>query len=102
MKTKEFKLGQILSITHGRLMCDIGEIYKILNFMTNANLFVNQLSRAAKECKPWLFRQYPQLEKISLDDVNKDNWREILSSLENQYGSIFVVEQIPQGERLYL
>ena len=61
---KEFSLGDVLSITTGRLLSErrMDGIYDILNWMTGDNLFTHQLPRAAKECKPWLIEQYPQLD----------------------------------------
>ncbi len=49
---KTFPLAQVLSITTGRLFCDMDGIYEILNFLTNDNLFTHQLPGAANEVKP--------------------------------------------------
>ena len=64
MQTKEFHLGDVLSITTGRLVSPrrMDGIYDILNFMTDSNLFTHQLSRAINECKPHLLGQFPQLD----------------------------------------
>jgi hypothetical protein len=63
METRQFHLGDILSISHERLVSPrhIGGVYDILNFMTGDNLFTHQLPRASRECKPWLLRQLPFL-----------------------------------------
>ena len=61
---KEFSLGDVLSITTGRLLsdCHMDGVYDILNWMTGDNLFTHQLPRAAEKCEPWLIEQYPQLD----------------------------------------
>lgn len=60
---KKFHLGDVLSITHDRLISPthMDGIYSILNYMTGDDLFTHQLPRAAKICKPELLRQHPQL-----------------------------------------
>ncbi len=73
---KSFHLGDILSITTGRLVSlrHIDGVYDILNFMTGDNLFTHQLPRASRECAPELKKQFPALAEITGDDVTKDNW----------------------------
>ena len=65
MKTKTFCLGDVLSITTGRLVSPrhIQGVYDILNFMTGDNLFTHQLPRAMEECAPFLLKQFPELEQ---------------------------------------
>lgn len=60
---KSFSLGDLLTITTGKLVATDGvdAIYRILNYMTRDNLFTHQLGRAMGECKPWLLRWFPEL-----------------------------------------
>jgi len=69
MQTKEFHLGDVLSITTGRLVSPrhMDGVYDILNFMTGDNLFTHQLPRASDECKPYLIEQFPQLATPEMD-----------------------------------
>jgi hypothetical protein len=66
---KEFHLGDILSITHGRLVSPrhIGGVYDILNYMTGDNLFTHQLPRASEICRPILLKQHPKLAAPEVD-----------------------------------
>ncbi len=68
----KFHLGDILSITTGILLSPthIGGVYEILNFMTGDNLYTHQLPRAARECAPYLFEQFPQLKNLTLPAVD--------------------------------
>lgn len=61
---REFHLGDILSITMGRLVSPrhIDGVYDILNYMTGDNLFTHQLGRASEQCRPYLCAQYPQFD----------------------------------------
>ena len=62
-KSKQFHIGDILSITTDMLVSPrlMKGVYDILNYMTGDNLMTHQLPRVAKECKPYLIEQYPQL-----------------------------------------
>jgi hypothetical protein len=63
-QTRQFHLGDILSITTGRLVSPrhVDGVYDILNFMTGDSLFTHQLPRASQECRPHLIRQMPWLD----------------------------------------
>jgi hypothetical protein len=69
MKTKQFHLGDVLSVTTERLVSPrhVDGVYDILNFMTGDNLFTHQLPRANDECKPFLLEQFPQLATPEMD-----------------------------------
>ena len=64
--TKTFHLGDILSVTTGRLVSPghIGGVYDILNWMTGDNLFTHQLPRACDKCSGPLLAQHPDLAAI--------------------------------------
>lgn len=80
-ETKRFPLRTLLSVTTGRLLTKptkdgngIGDLYKILGWMTNDSPFTHQLPRFMVECKPWLLRWFPELEQASneLDWLGKN------------------------------
>ena len=64
---KLFELGDVLSVTTGRIVSSrhIDGVYAILNFLTGHDLSAEQLPRAADECEPWLRRQFPSLMEDS-------------------------------------
>jgi len=67
-ETREFHIGDILSVTTGRLVSPrhIDGVYDILNFMTGDSLFTHQLPRACDECAPRLLEQHPQLADVEV------------------------------------
>ena len=80
---KTFPLRVILTVTTDRLLTEpkdggngIGDLYAILNHMTQDNLFTHQLGRASEECKPWLLRWYPELAACGVDKSmdSLDRW----------------------------
>ena len=99
MKTKKFHLGDVLSITTGRLVSPrhIDGVYDILNFMTGDNLFTSQLPRASDECKSHLLEQFPQLAEVDASTVNTENHVQWLAEQVAKYGEEFEVKPIPKG-----
>ena len=97
MKTKKFHLGDILSVTMGRLVSPrhMDGIYDILNFMTGDNLFTHQLPTASRVCKPDLLRQHPQLKNVDASGVNKKNAEHWLAEQVGKYGKYLVVKPLP-------
>jgi hypothetical protein len=99
MKTKKFHLGDVLSITTGRLVSPrhMDGVYDILNFMTGDNLFTHQLLRASDECKPHLLAQFPQLAAVDASGVNGKNHVKWLTEQVAKYGEEFEVKPVPKG-----
>jgi hypothetical protein len=62
-ETKRFHIGDVLSVTTGRLVSldHMDGIYNILNWMTGESLMTHQLPRAMDECGPTLRREFPDL-----------------------------------------
>jgi hypothetical protein len=69
-ETRDFHLGDILSITTDRLVSPehVGGVYKILNWMTGEELMTHQLPRASRECEGPLLEQHPQLAGVVVPD----------------------------------
>ncbi len=82
---KTFPLGVILTITTGVLLCDIGGVYGILNYMTGDNLFTHQLPRVGREMATEILAQHPQLGEVNADGVDGENWREFLFAQEKRF-----------------
>ena len=59
---QEFPPEVILTVTTGRLLCDIGLLYPLLDFLADDKLWTHQLGRVADECSPFILRQYPQFD----------------------------------------
>jgi hypothetical protein len=99
---KTFELGDILSVTTGRLLSHrtMDGLYEILNYMTGDNLYTHQLPRASDECAPWLLRRYPQLAGVEPPEKfrNQAHVWEWLTEQEGKYGNAFDVEPIPNDD----
>lgn len=91
--TKNFHIGDILSITTGVLCFPnlMRGVYDILNFMSNDSLSTVQLGRVADEAKPYLLEQFPWLKSITKDQVaGKTNAQRIdeLSKIHGEYHAV--------------
>lgn len=93
MTTKEFDLGDILSITTGTLVSPrhMDGVYDILNFMTGDNLFTHQLSRASREMAPRLLAQHPDLAAVDASVVTPENFKAWLDEQVAKYGETRLV-----------
>lgn len=101
MDTRDFHIGDILSITTGHLVSPrlMGGVYDILNFMQNDNLFTHQLPRASQECKPYLLEQHPQLAIVTGEGITENNWAEWLGHQVSNFGAMLPVAPVPPAQR---
>lgn len=98
MDVREFHLGDILTITHDRLLAPDGMegIYDILEFLTGESLYTHQLPRVADECRPWLLEQFPELDDVEIPEFENDAHAKLWRSRQiQQYGKTFLVAEMP-------
>jgi len=122
MAKKTFTLQTVLSVTTGRLLIEskgpndngISDMYEILSHMTGDSVWTHQLGRFAEECKPWLFRWFPELATASacldkLDEwIKKDMtgtaqegikmWLTEIKMLDPRIQDTYEIEQIPMDD----
>lgn len=79
---KEFKIEVVLSAIQGVLLCKIGEVYEVLNFLTGDNLYTHQLPRAGQVCRVKVFQQHPFLKTIDLEGVTTQNWKQVIDKIK--------------------
>ena len=93
---RNFALGAVLSVAGDRLMCDIGQVYEILNFMTGDNLFTHQLPRACRECRPSLAVQFPWIALYMgmQESITPANYKKVLAECESRWGKEVAVEEL--------
>jgi len=96
-KYKTFHIGDVLSITTGKLLSKdkMNGVYNILNFMTGESLFTHQLPRAADRCKLVLLDYYPELKGV--DFAKGRDFEPWLEEQCNEYGEFLDVPKLPKG-----
>lgn len=94
-----FDLGTVLSITTDRLLTDMDNVYKILDYMTGDSLFTHQLDRASDRCKRPLLAQFPQLTDVEVPENlgGEEAW---LTSQIDVYGNEFDVEPLESWKHI--
>ena len=82
-------------------MCDIGNLYEILNFLTQDSLFTHQLPRAAEDAKPWMAESLPWLNGLTLSEVNRENVQERLRHYTEVLGESHELSPVPHATELH-
>ena len=97
---RQFHLGDILSITTGCLLPPGGldGVYAILKFMTRDDVYTNQIPRFCDECRPYLFKQHPQLKNVDASNVNPINCKQWIEEQIEIFGEYLEVEVIPMDD----
>lgn len=99
---EKFSTAAILSVLGEHLLCDIGDVYKILNFMTGDNLYTHQLPRAARECRPHIVQQHPDLASFKSDGTTPENWKDRLANWTVEYGFTREIAPIPPEDHEWI
>lgn len=99
-ETKEFHIGDVLSIVPGRLLSPdhMGGVYKILEWMTGQEgLMTHQLPRVSRECEPYLREQFPELTSEEVPDTinSRETADAYLTTLYPRHGERVSVARIP-------
>lgn len=71
----------VLSVVKGVLLCKIDQVYEILNWLLDENLFTHQLPRAGRFVQPIIEKQFPWIATIDVSHINCDNCQEELKKI---------------------
>jgi len=96
-KTEVFTLGQVLSVSTGKLLCGMAGLYEIMNFLTGENLLTHQLVRAFAPCKKYALEQFPNLEEVDTSCVNTENALSWVEEQKELFGELFALTPMPPG-----
>jgi len=96
MDTREFDLGDVLSVTTGKLVSPrhIQGVYDILDFLFSTNFWTHELPAACAAARPVLIAQYPDLAGVDATSVDADNWRDWLDQQKAALGATRMVTAI--------
>lgn len=101
-ETKTFHIGDILSITDGKLVSPrhVEGLYDILGWMTGDSLMTHQLLRASDECEDQLRADFPDLAAVVVPDTINSEMACLtyLASLEAEYGTHREVRRLEDGQ----
>lgn len=105
METKNFHIGDILTITTGRLVSPrhMEGVYDILGWMTGETLYTHQLPRVCREAQPVILAMHPQLAAVDKDaEINPGNLDAWLAARVAEFGETLPVPKMTtdQHERI--
>lgn len=95
MKTERFHLGAVLSMTTGKLLCQMDDIYKLAAHLAGEPVWTHQLPRVGREAKPHLLEQFPALVPVTGDEVTPDNFAAWLHARVSEHGEWLDVTPMP-------
>ncbi len=110
VEQRKFDLGDVLSVTTGRLLCPvtarrthpIDGVYDILGYMTGESLMTHQLPRVCKEAAPVLLALYPSLAAVNVHEFTDHSevglW---LAEQRKIYGDSFAVPKFSADQHKY-
>lgn len=65
-ETKEFPADVVLTIVTGHMICDqIGQVYEILNWMTDDEIYTHQIPRVIREVRGEIVKMHPRLAQAT-------------------------------------
>jgi hypothetical protein len=102
MTTREFHIGEIMSVAGHRLVSvrGIAAVYDVCDFMTGDSNMTHQLPRVMRECRPVILRQHPELAEAveESSSVNRDNWQEWVACWAERYGGTLSLAPMAEDE----
>ena len=96
MNTHRFHLGAVLSMTTGKLLCKMDDIYRISQHLAGEPVWTHQLPRVRTESKPHLLAQFPGLAAVTGDEVTPNNFALWLQERITEHGEWFDVAPMPE------
>jgi hypothetical protein len=92
--SKRFHLGDILSITTGKLLSSrqMEGVREILDHMTGEKLLTLGAERAAESARRDLLRQHPALTAVDGRSITTENYEELLGAWVAVFGESLSVE----------
>jgi hypothetical protein len=96
---KRFMLGDILTVTTGRLVADIDGIYKVVDFVLGPDFGVmtHQLPLVIDVVREEIFRQHPDLSYIVYPELQLKSeyhiWKWV-GQMGAEYGHVLMLEQV--------
>lgn len=96
MKTERFHLGAVLSMTTGKLLCKMDDIYKLAAHLAGEPVWTHQLGRVMTESRQHLLAQFPALAGVTGEEVTPENFAAWLYERVNEHGEWFDVAPMPE------
>ena len=104
IETRNFPTESVLSITTGKLLCDMAGVYDILNWMTGQSLTTIALGRASDDAKPALATALPWTRDVQPPNFlahpeaeRAERIREWVEQVNTEHGRSHPVPRLPEA-----
>lgn len=99
-ETKLFTTDKVMSVVTDVLVCDVGGVYEVLNWMSGESLFTHQLPRVGREAVPVILAAHPRLQSAidEAEQVNADNWQLWLNRWIDRFGPEIAIPKMSIGQ----
>lgn len=99
-ETKAFPTADVLSTITGRLMGDIGGVYRVLEYMTGHPVYTHQIPRISREAESVVIALHPKLAQAckEAEQVTRDNYKEWLATWLDRYGPEIAVPRMSREQ----
>ena len=98
-QTKEFPTEAVVSAVSGiMLVDDFGEIYEVLNFLLEDNLFTHELPAACDRARPYIYARYPWMADLDLPPGNLTALNATMSHVIAEHGPTLTLTPLKENE----
>lgn len=94
---RSFSLGAVLSVISGKLLCELDELYQVLNYLTGQSIYTHQIPRAFRVSAPYVATQHPHLAVLDWSGVNNSTYRAWMDEQVRRFGATAELEPLPDG-----
>lgn len=99
METKQFPTPVLITVTTGRLCCEIGDLYEILIWtLDDPGIMTHQLPAASYAVMDSLYALFPWLRGIELPDGGGDDFTAAVQALCDEHGYTQDVPRTPDAQ----
>lgn len=94
-----FSLGELLSITTGRLLCTMDELSDNVSWLVGEPVFTAGLPHASRVLTPYIYNTFPDLLDIEIpeDLAGEEACQEFLAELTDMYGNNYALSPLSPG-----
>lgn len=97
--SKRFHIGALLSVTQDILLRPIGDVYRVIDYVTGQPHMTHQLIRAKDEITPHLVAQHPWLAGITVPEwvCDEPTVSDFLAEIATEHGRYHEVAPLSFG-----
>lgn len=95
-ETRDFSTAAVISAMTGILVCPMGDMHELLQWMADEPVWTHQLPRVSREAATIILANHPQLAPVATEaeGVTPDNWMVWRDTWCRRYGETIAVPKL--------